>query len=236
MTKPLSKLSSPGDWDQKWAEVFDQYQADLRHAYYIRALRRPDEQRLLEIAAGSFRDMAALNRMGVECSGADFSPESVSLAKERFPELAKRMFEMDAFGFDFPDQAFDLTYHNGFWVLFSDEEIDRLAREQARVTRSRMIVTVHNAHNSGFKAYFDRMVETDSLFNIRFFHKDEIASIMARHCKRVRVIPVGKAKKGYEDTLIRLGLGQRLPLKACFALSGQRLLERSERLLCIGEL
>ncbi|PKM28734.1 MAG: SAM-dependent methyltransferase [Gammaproteobacteria bacterium HGW-Gammaproteobacteria-11] len=236
MTDSVSKLSSPRDWDLKWAEVFDKYQADLRHAYYIRALKCRNERSLLEIAAGSFRDMAALNRMRVNCSGADFSPEAVSLAKERFPALASQMFEMDAFRFNFPDQAFDLTYHNGFWGLFSDEEIDQLAREQARVTRGRMIATVHNAHNTSFKEYFDRVVETDPLFNIRFFHKDEIASIMSRHCKRVRVIPVGKAKKGYEDTLIRLGLGQRMFLKTCFALSGQRLLERSERLLCIGEL
>ncbi|WP_161865562.1 class I SAM-dependent methyltransferase [Pseudomonas yangonensis] len=236
MTDPVSKLSSSRDWDLKWGEVFDKYQADLRHAYYIRALKLRDEQRLLEIAAGSFRDMAALNRMGIHCSGADFSPEAVSLARERFPSLASQIYEMDAFRFDFPDQAFDLTYHNGFWGLFSTAEMIALAREQARISRRRMVATVHNAHNVQFKDYFERTAPNDPLFNIKFFYCDEIFEVMRSVCRRVTVVPVGKAKKRHEDRLIRWGLGQGPILNAYLKASGTRFLEQSERLLCIGEL
>lgn len=231
-----AKLTTAQDWDSTWTQVFDKYQADLRHAYYIRALKQGAEKQVLEIAAGSFRDMAALNRMGVACSGADFSRESIELAKGRFPELSNQIHCMDAFNFDFPDNAFDLTYHNGFWGLFSDDQIHALAREQARISSKRMIATVHNAHNQQFKAYFDRVVVTDPLFNIRFFHVDEITELMAAHCSKVTVVPVGKGKKKYEDKLIAAGLGHPALLRLCFRASGQRFLESSERLLCIGEI
>lgn len=237
MTDELpTKLATAQDWDKTWVQVFDKYQADLRHAFYIRALKKRSEKHVLEIAAGSFRDMAALNRMGVACSGADFSSEAVELARQRFPTLAERIHRMDAFKFDFPDKAFDLTYHNGFWGLFSNEDIYKLAAEQARISGRRMMATVHNAHNLQFKAYFDRVVQADPLFNIRFFHADEITELMGAHCSRVTVVPVGKAKKKYEDTLIAAGLGHPALLDLCFKVSGQRFLESSERLLCIGEI
>lgn len=229
------KLVSEYDWDRTWTKIFDKYQADLRHAYYIRALRRRREVRVLEIAAGSFRDMAALNRMGVRCEGADFSAESVDLAKVRFPDLAGAIHKMDAFAFEFTDDQFDLTYHNGFWGLFADTEIKALAAEQARISRGRMIATVHNAHNETFKGYFERTAVIDPLFNIRFFDVEEISEIMRAVCPRVTVIPVGKAKKKHEDTLINLGLGTPALLNAYLRLSGHRLLEQSERLLCLGE-
>src|SRR5690554_6483383 len=110
----LSRESGPQDWDEKWTRIFDHYQRDLRHAYYIRALLRPDEHSVLELAAGSFRDMAALRRMGVACSGMDFSAESVSRARAAFPQFAGAIHQMSAFDMPVGDKAYDLTYHNGF--------------------------------------------------------------------------------------------------------------------------
>lgn len=233
---PVTELTTADSWDEKWSEIFNHYQKDTRHAYYIDAVRCRKEKRILEIAAGSFRDISRLNKSGVEGYGVDFSAEAVALAKEYYPHIAEHFKTMDAFNLDYPDKVFDLTYHNGFWVLFDDESILKLAREQARVTQRRMIATVHNAHNTSFKEYFERQAAVDPLFNIRFFEHDEISELMGSVCSRVTVIPVGKAKKSYEDWLIRKGLGHPALLRACFNLSGQRLLNTSERLLCIGEL
>ncbi|SQC90998.1 Uncharacterised protein [Cedecea neteri] len=73
---------------------------------------------MLEIAAGSFRDIVQLTKRGVEGHGIDFSPESVGMAKKLYPSLQDRFSVMNAFNLEYPDKHFDLTYHNGFWVLF----------------------------------------------------------------------------------------------------------------------
>lgn len=229
-------IATQEEWDKKWSEIFNHYQQDLRHAYYIRALMNDNEERLLEIGAGSFRDMATLNRWNISCVGVDYSMESVQLAKRQFPEIADKIHQMDAFNFSFADREFDLTYHNGVWVLFSDDDIVKLAKEQARITKYRMIATVHNAHNLQFKQYFEKMSQTDSLYNIRFFHIEEITALMKQVCDKVTIVPVGKAKKRGEDELINMDLGERATLRSYFEDAKHKHLDDSERLLCIGEL
>lgn len=230
----LTPDSPADDWDRKWVDIFAHYQNDIRHGHYVHALLHRAEKEVLEIAAGSFRDVAALNRWGRLGTGMDFSEEAVRRAKEQFPEYAPRFHQMSAFDMAFPDKSFDVSYHNGFWILFSDKELLALAREQARITRKRMIVTVHNGHNRQFVEYFARMGQTDPLYDIRFFHKDEIAELMRTVCTDVQVIPVGKQKKRWEDWLIAKGLDHPLVLRKCLQWQKQAFLDNSERLLCIG--
>ncbi len=232
----LDPASSSDGWDRKWADIFDHYQNDLRHAYYIHAMLKDDERHVLEMAAGSFRDMAELRRRGINCEGMDFSLESVERARKQFPDFANVIHHMSAFDMPFPDNAFDVTYHNGFWVLFSDEQILSLAREQARITKNRMVVTVHNAHNVQFVDYFSRKKADDPLYDIRFYEVDEITSLMRKVCSEVAVLPVGKGKQHHEDLLIRNGVTDPATLRECLTESGLKYLESSERLMCIGAL
>ncbi|MEN1957645.1 class I SAM-dependent methyltransferase [Luteimonas changyuni] len=232
----LDPTSSSDDWNRKWADIFDHYQNDLRHAYYIHAMLANDEHRLLEIGAGSFRDMAELRGRGIDCEGMDFSLESVERAKRRFPAFASAMHHMSAFETSYSDNTFDVTYHNGFWVLFPDEQILSLAMEQARITKHRMIVTVHNAHNAQFVDYFARKKVGDPLYDIRFFEMDEISGLMGKVCSKVTILPVGKGKQHHEDLLIRNGVTDPATLRACLTESGLKHLESSERLMCIGTL
>ena len=230
----LHKDSSSGDWDRKWIDIFDHYQNDLRHAHYVRALLDVDETHILEVGAGSFRDMAELRRQGLDCEGMDFSSESVVRARRKFPEFEPFIHEMSAFSMVFADRSFDVSYHNGFWALFSDDQIDALAREQVRITDKRMIATVHNAHNRQFVEYFDRMKADDPLYDIRFFEVDEISSLMRKVCMDVTVVPVGKGKKFHEDLLIKNGTTDPASIRACLVDAGHSHLENSERLMCIG--
>jgi hypothetical protein len=232
----LDPASSSEDWDRKWVDIFDHYQNDLRHAYYIHAMLEGDERHVLEIAAGSFRDMGELRKRGIDCEGMDFSSESVTRAKQQFPDFTSAIHQMSAFDMPFADNAFDVTYHNGFWILFSDEQILSLATEQARVSKRRMIVTVHNAHNAQFVEYFDRKKADDPLYDIRFFRMDEITALMRTVCSEVAVVPVGKGKQHHEDLLIRNGVTDPVTLRACLTESGMKHLESSERLMCIGTL
>ena len=230
----LDPSSDSSDWDMKWKDIFESYQRDLRHAHYIRAVLDARERHVLEIGAGSFRDMAELRRMGVDCEGMDFSRVSVSLAKEHFPEFSDVIHQASAFETKFSDKAFDASYHNGVWVLFDDAEIKSLAVEQARITQHRMIVTVHNAHNQHFVDYFERMKVDDALYDIRFFEIDEVSELMRQVCSDVVVIPVGKGRTRHEDLLISSGTTDPKIIRACFDANGLKHLQSSERLMCVG--
>jgi hypothetical protein len=195
-------------------------------------VRRRHEGRILEIGAGSFRDVVALNRWGYFCEGVDFSAQSVQKACEMFPQYRDRIKAMDAAHLAYPDGAFDLTLHSGLWGYFDDARILELGAEQARVTRSRMIATVHNAHNRRFKEYFVAHAKTDALYRVRFFFADEISGLMRRLCRRVVVLPV---LGGRTDRWIRRGLGPGL-IRWAYRLYGRhQSIEASERLMCIGE-
>ena len=230
-------INTKKEWDQEWEIIFDHYQQDLRHAYYIRAVLNPNEKRIIELAAGSFRDTGALNAMNINCYGIDYSSKSVSLAKKQFQPIADKLSEQDAFNTDFSDKSFDLSFHNGFWVHFSDNnDIIRLIQEQARITKYRMIAIVHNAHNRQFVEYFDKLKQNDPLYKIRFFEMEEITELMKNVAKNVEIIPVGKGKKYFEDDLINIGLGEANFIRKSFDYHRLNLLDVSERLLCIGEL
>lgn len=231
-------ITKKNEWNDKWSTIFTHYQQDLRHGYYINAFLDSDDNRVLEIAAGSFRDMALLNSIGVNCWGTDYSATSVELAKKYFPFLDNKIFQSDAFNMSkIDDNVFDTTFHNGFWVLFdNDDDLLALAKEQARITKRKMIVTVHNGHNKDFVNYFQRLSKKDSLYKIRFFTMDEVRSLMLTVCKSVKIIPVGKGKKHYEDKMINDGVVGREEMNMYFQNAELRYLENSERLLCIGYL
>jgi len=230
-------ITSEAQWDQRWEGIFDHYQQDIRHAHYLRALIQPDEQRFLEIAAGSFRDMAALNKWGLTCFGVDYSGTAVELAQKTYPDLKPLISRMDCFSMEFDDNFFDVSYHNGFWVLFKeDDDIKRLIAEQVRVTKKRIIATVHNAHNQSFFDYFQKLALEDDLYKIRFFEMDEIKKLMGTFCKHVQIIPVGKGKKHYEDEIIYKGDALPESILKEFTQANLNHLCNSERLLCIGEL
>jgi ubiquinone/menaquinone biosynthesis C-methylase UbiE len=229
-------ILDPASWDEKWKEIFDHYQHDLRHAFYIRSILEENEKKILELGAGSFRDVGALNNWGISCDGVDFSPEAVSRAKIFFPNIQEKLHLGNCFHLKFEDKVFDLSYHNGFWGCFSNDEIIDLVKEQVRVTKNRIVATVHNAHNKSFVEYFNKLKVNDPLYGLRFFYIEEIKELLYSVTKDIKIIPVGKGKKYYEDDLINNGLGSPENLKRSFEFNQLNLLEISERLMCIGNL
>lgn len=143
------------DWDNEWTSSFDHYQQDTRHAYYVNAIIG-DLSNILEIAAGSFRDMNKLNEMGRNCFGIDFSDVSIKKAQLQFPNYKSKIIKANAFKMPFDDDEFDVSYHNGFWGYFDNEKIQELLQEQIRVTKKMIIASVHNRHCQQFFDYFER--------------------------------------------------------------------------------
>jgi ubiquinone/menaquinone biosynthesis C-methylase UbiE len=233
MKKPL--INNEETWSVKWEEYFDRYQKDLRHAFYIRSLLKP-KGKFLEIGAGSFRDCNLLYSRGYDIYGVDFCASTVEKAKKKFSLMRERILQMDAFNLSFDDNFFNTSYHNGFFVLFNDNEIDKLLKEQYRVSSEFIICTVHNSHNKDFVRYFENLSSRDSLYNIRFFEKDEIVSLMNPYCSEVKVLPVGKQKKYKEDFLINKGITHPLILGNYLKHLNKKDIQNSEKLLCIGKI
>lgn len=234
MSDTPQKKSHSLAWDEVWQKSFTHYQNDIRHAHYIRSQIKPNEKKLLEIAAGSFRDMATLRKLGIDCEGMDSSIESIDLAKARHNEYSDKIHKMDAFNLKIPNKSFDLSFHNGFWGYFSDDQIKSLAQEQARITKGRIIATVHNAHNKDFVSYFNKLKKNDPLYDIRFFLIDEMHELLSETCTNINIIPVGKAKRLHEDLLIKCKLTSPKLLNWYLQRSKYKYIESSERLLCIG--
>jgi hypothetical protein len=235
---PIIGITEMEEWDKKWPEIFDHYQQDLRHGYYVNAFISDANAKVLEIGAGSFRDMALLNRLGVDCDGTDFSQTAVDMSRQLFPNLKNKIFQSDAFDFKYiKDKSYDISFHNGLWIYFNDEsDLASLISEQARISKNFLFATVHNAHNKSFVDYFKKLSANDALYRIRFFEVEEMMHLMLKACRRVDIIPVGKGKKLYEDDMINRGEHGREELRSFFEKAKMTHLDISERLLCIGYL
>lgn len=176
-------------WRAAWSRHFDSYQrVRSTHADYVSFHLRSTRCRVLELGAGSFRDTVQLCDAGIDAVGTDFVEDAVQFARQAFPEHREKMQQMDASKLSFQDKYFDVSFHNGLFTCFKDDEmIDAILREQVRVTRDFIVCTVHNADHYAQRLTFQRKALDDDLYDIRFFDVDEISSLLRPHCKSVRV-------------------------------------------------
>lgn len=180
-------------WSDAWRRHIDRYlSAPPRTGYWI-ARRFSNELSFLEIAGGSCRDSRYLSSLGRRGVGSDFDENTLAYVRSRFPESSLVLRKEDAFALSFPDKSFDISFSNGFWILFSDDDqLVKLLREQARVTRKHIIIIVHNGDNEKLVQTFAKKATTDSLYDIRFFRRDEVASIVRKSGLDVRSIDLCK--------------------------------------------
>ena len=235
-THKTSSIYTENYWNNEWKNIFEHYQQDLRHAYYIQAILNSDEKKVLELGAGSFRDAAFLNKQNIDCYGVDYSAVSVQMAKTYFPEFADKFIQADALQLPFDDKSFDFSYSNGVIGCLSNVQILQFFKEQLRVTSEKLAVTVHNAHNKQFYNYFCLKKGSDPLYSVRFFSIEEIKELLSSISNSITIIPVGKRKIFFEDDLINLGLGTPKNIRKSFEYHKMNQLAISERLLCISNL
>jgi ubiquinone/menaquinone biosynthesis C-methylase UbiE len=222
-------------WDGKWTGIFDKYQADLRHGFYIASLLNPSINSVLEIGAGSFRDIALLSQLGKIIGAFDFSSTACLLAQKQYPSLADRFWCCDAFAINLKDSAFEASYSNGFIGCFNDKQILKLLEEQVRVTKHQLIATVHNAHNDNFLNYFNQKKLTDTLYDVRFFTISELDCLFSQLPFNYKIYSVGKAYKEHEDILIEKKASIE-EIRNCILSQGLSNLTTSERLMVVVDL
>lgn len=167
-------------WTDIWKRHLQAYlKSPPRVGYWISSLF-PKHWSVLEIAAGSARDSYYLSQRGYHVVATDNNGYLIEYLRSFiYPESSLNLQVEDAFALSFPDKSFDLSFHNGFWIYFdNNEQLYALIREQARVTRKILIAIVHNAENYTLVKTFQRKVTMDPLYNIRFFHREELLKLV----------------------------------------------------------
>ena len=173
-------LQQQGFWEEAWVRHIEQYlAAPPRAGLWLQERFSLTDWKVLEIAGGSCRDSRYLADQGVDATGSDFDQRTLDYLRQRFPHSPLVLSREDAAAMTLPDRSVDLSMHNGFWVLFPDnDQVVALLREQVRVTRRVVVALVHNADNPRVVAAFARKAKVDPLYDIRFFHREELATLV----------------------------------------------------------
>jgi len=173
-------LTQSDFWEASWAKHLAQYLANPpRAGMWLRWRLGRAPLDTLEIAGGSCRDSRYLYTNGWAAVGSDFDIKTIAYLKQQFADVGQTLDVADAFQLPYADKQFDLSFHNGFYVLFNDEKtIFELLHEQLRVTKKRLVFFVHNIENKALRHNFHERAQFDPLYNIRFFSRDEIKHLI----------------------------------------------------------
>ena len=179
-------------WRESWKQHFAEYLSYTPfQAYYLYCLLERSDTQLLEIAGGSFHDTSCLNEWGISCTGIDLCADVVQMARYKNRYLRHKVFVMDAKNMDFKDKSFDVSFHNGFFVNFTDDdEIRGLLQEQVRVTKRLIVCSVHNQLNNHLIEKFENFSAVDDLYNIRFYTPEKLKELLRLFCREVKILPL----------------------------------------------
>ena len=143
----VARASTLGHWESYWrghADLDRTYSTGGRLAREIRREGEVRGRRVLEVGAGSGRDLLELAAGGAIGVVLDYSPASLELVRRQARErgLPIHLVRADALALPFRDGAFDVVFHQGLLEHF--REPDPLLRENARIAArgGRVIVDV----------------------------------------------------------------------------------------------
>ncbi|MEE2787599.1 MAG: class I SAM-dependent methyltransferase [Myxococcota bacterium] len=167
-------------WSSIWKRHLDGYLSKPpRTGFFMDAHFGQGASSFLELGCGSGRDALYLAQQGHHVVGTDLDVETLNELQHRFASESVAFVPADAARLHFPDDAFDVVFHNGLWVLFPDDElILTCMREQARVAKKYAVILVHNALNPTLVRQFQRKAKEDEIYDIRFFTPDEVTELV----------------------------------------------------------
>lgn len=167
-------LESEAWWSEAWVRHIEQYlTAPPRTGIWLDYRFNLKSKVILECAGGSCRDSRYLFEKGVDAIGSDFDIRTLSYLRKRYPECKQELRQINAFDMNVNDDSFDIVFHNGFWILFTEsEKIDLLLKEQIRVSKNHLVIIVHNKSNKTLVQSYSKKATKDKLYNITFFDKN----------------------------------------------------------------
>lgn len=144
----MERVSTLDHWESYWKghhqDIDDTYSTGGRLVREVLADGPVEGRLVMEIGAGSGRDLIELARMGAKGIVLDYSPASLRLVKAQAERqgVPVMLVQADATRMPFRDGAIDVSFHQGLLEHFRDPM--PLLRENARITRSggRVLVDV----------------------------------------------------------------------------------------------
>jgi SAM-dependent methyltransferase len=190
MSEPVQiGLKTSQSWDAEWGKWFTRYSRGTpRLGMWLAWTFDIAGRDTLELGAGSGRESRFLARSARTATCVDFSSAAMEALRADSPPENLRACTMDARNLDFPDAAFDLSFHKGFWSCFSeDADVLQLFAEQLRVTRGTLLALVHNGANVAMRELFRQKAAEDKLYQIRFYDPQELDDLARRGLMEAKV-------------------------------------------------
>ncbi len=140
----MTPVSEKKHWDRFWTgagEAEDVYSNEGRVAERLSRALPLEGKLVLEVGAGTGRDALDLARRGSRAVALDYSQASLRLIRSQLAAGAGASLVCgDAFALPFPDETFDVVFHQGLLEHFRNP--DDLIAENARVLRRGGIMLV----------------------------------------------------------------------------------------------
>jgi SAM-dependent methyltransferase len=144
----MARASTLGHWESYWkghqADIEDTYSTRGRLVREVLADGPVAGRRVMEIGAGSGRDLIELARLGARGIVLDYSPASLAIVQRqaRAQGVPVALVRADALRMPLRDGSIDVSFHQGLLEHFRDPM--PLLRENARVTApdGRVVVDV----------------------------------------------------------------------------------------------
>lgn len=180
-------------WEKQWKDKADNYlKGKPVLGLFIERLINDNilsnVNSICEVAAGSSRDSLYLARkfsVTVTDKFVHGFKKAEKIGEDNKLNISFR--QEDSFNFSFPDNYFDLVFHNGFFILFPDDnDILTLLYEQIRITKKYVLIVVHNKWDFYSRLRIQQHAKRgDALFDFRWWTLKKLKRIAKKFGKIV---------------------------------------------------
>jgi SAM-dependent methyltransferase len=132
------RSSTPSHWDEFWTreqDIADIYPHSDSLFRNLSGFTSPANLKALEVGGGSGRDSAALAKAGAQVTVVDYAQQALRTIRNVLDRANKpgKLVRADGFQLPFPDNTFDIVFHQG--VLEHFREPEPFLRENVRVLK-----------------------------------------------------------------------------------------------------
>jgi len=130
--KPSKKL-----WNNVWSHAYIVYPHDI---VLVEVGKLEEVRKILEIGAGTGRDLEELSKRGYNVTFSDFSSVAIEKFNKRNPQI--ETIECDARKLPFQGNSFDLVYCLGLLEHFDKKDRAKIIREMFRISNKYILIDV----------------------------------------------------------------------------------------------
>jgi len=136
---------SQKNWNYVWNNTNIRYAHDTI-LFNIKKLK--SIKKILEIGAGSGRDLEELSKRGYDVTFSDFSPVAIKKFRDKNPCI--KTMKCDARNLPFSDNFFDLVYCLGLLEHFDGQGRKKIIKEMFRVSNKYVLIDVPQRYSFAF--------------------------------------------------------------------------------------